>query len=139
MISLLYYFHTTFHNKILQMTMVTGYDLQLYLKYRNSIWLKKKKNRNKNAEKFKDFSKPNKEIKYYSRTFTKFKDFPRWLITFKTFSRLYEPWEWRLIIETACFSVHTFPGTAQLSWKLFKKRELKYCYSMLLFTKPFKP
>ena len=31
---------------------------------------------------FKDFSKPNKEIKYFSRTLTEF----------KTFSRLYEPW-----------------------------------------------
>jgi len=38
---------------------------------------------------FKDFSRPNKEIKYFSRQPLKF----------KTFSRLYEPWNayWRCV------------------------------------------
>ena len=51
----------------------------------------KKRNRNKKVEKFKDSSRPHKEIKYFSRTLTKFKDISRWLIKFKTFSRLYKP------------------------------------------------
>ena len=51
----------------------------------------KKRNRNKKVEKFKDSSRPHKEIKYFSRTLTKFKDVSRWLIKFKTFSRLYKP------------------------------------------------
>ena len=40
---------------------------------------------------FKDVPRPNKEIKYFSRTSTDFKDFSRRLVKFKTFSRLYEP------------------------------------------------
>ena len=40
---------------------------------------------------FKDFSRPNKEIKYFLRTLTEFKDFSRRRLKFKTFSRLYEP------------------------------------------------
>ena len=44
---------------------------------------------------FKDFSRPNKEIKYFLRTSTEFKDFSRQLVKFKTFSRLYEPWSQR--------------------------------------------
>ena len=36
---------------------------------------------------FKDFSRPNKEIKYFLRTLTEFKDFSRRLVNFKTFSR----------------------------------------------------
>ena len=41
---------------------------------------------------FKDSSRPNKEIKYFSRTLIEFKDFSRQLhvVTFKTLSRLYE-------------------------------------------------
>ena len=35
--------------------------------------------------KFKDFSRPNKEIKYFWRTSTEFKDFSRQLLKFKTF------------------------------------------------------
>ena len=31
---------------------------------------------------FKDVSRPNKEIKYFSRTLTEFKDFSRWLVKF---------------------------------------------------------
>ena len=46
------------------MTTVTAYDLQLYLDYRNNTW-NKKKNRNKKVEKFMDFSRPNREIKYF--------------------------------------------------------------------------
>ena len=34
---------------------------------------------------FKDFSRPNKEIKYFSKTLTEFKDFSRRLLKFKTF------------------------------------------------------
>ena len=41
---------------------------------------------------FKDFSRPNKGIKYFSRTLIEFKDFPKRPLNFKTFSRLYEPW-----------------------------------------------
>ena len=37
---------------------------------------------------FKDFSRPNKEIKYFSRNLTEFEDFSR---LFKTFSRFYKP------------------------------------------------
>jgi len=51
----------------------------------------KERIRNKRVEKFKDFSRPNKGNKYFSRTLTEFKDFSRRLIKFKTFSRLYEP------------------------------------------------
>ena len=42
---------------------------------------------------FKDFLRPNKEIKYFSRTLqcNWIKDFSRRLLSFKTFSRLYEP------------------------------------------------
>ena len=40
---------------------------------------------------FKDFWRPNKEIKYFSRTLTEFKNFSIRLLQFKTFSRLYEP------------------------------------------------
>ena len=36
---------------------------------------------------FKDSSRPNKEIKYFSRTLTEIKDFSRQLLKFKTFSR----------------------------------------------------
>ena len=41
---------------------------------------------------FKDASRPNKEIKYFSRTLIEFKDFSRQLhvVTFKTLSRWYE-------------------------------------------------
>jgi len=39
---------------------------------------------------FKDCSRPNKEIKYFSRTLIKFKDFSRQLVNFKTLPRLYE-------------------------------------------------
>ena len=41
---------------------------------------------------FKDSSRPNKEIKYFSRTLIEFKDFSRQLhvVNFKTLSRLYE-------------------------------------------------
>ena len=42
---------------------------------------------------FRDFSKPNKEIKYLSRTLTELKDFPRRIVKFKAFSRLYKPGE----------------------------------------------
>ena len=43
--------------------------------------------------KFKDFSKPNEDIKYFLRTLTEFKDsdFSRRLVKFKTFSRLNGP------------------------------------------------
>ena len=41
---------------------------------------------------FKNFWRPNKEIKYFSRKLTEFKDFERQLLKFETFSRLYEPW-----------------------------------------------
>ena len=41
---------------------------------------------------FKEFSRPNKEIKYLSRTKPEFKDFLRRLLTYKTFSRLYKPY-----------------------------------------------
>ena len=43
---------------------------------------------------FKDSSRPNKEIKYFSRTLIEFKDFSRQLhvVNFKTLSRLYEVW-----------------------------------------------
>ena len=37
------------------------------------------------AVSFKDFSRPNKEIKYFSRTWTEFKDLSRWPLKFKTF------------------------------------------------------
>ena len=50
----------------------------------------KKRNRNKKVEKFKDSSRPHKEIKYFSRTLTEFKNFSRRLLQFKIFSRLYE-------------------------------------------------
>ena len=40
---------------------------------------------------FNDFSRPNKEIKYFSKTSTEFEDFSRQLLNFNTFSRLYEP------------------------------------------------
>ena len=41
---------------------------------------------------FKDSSRPNKEIKYFSRTLIEFKDFSRQLhvVNFKTLLRLYE-------------------------------------------------
>ena len=41
---------------------------------------------------FKDSSRPNKEIKYFSRILIEFKDFSRQLhvVNFKTLSRLYE-------------------------------------------------
>ena len=37
----------------------------------------KERNRNKKVEKLKDVSRPNKEIKYFSRSLTEFKDFSR--------------------------------------------------------------
>ena len=36
---------------------------------------------------FKDFPRPNKEIKYFSTTLTEFKDFSRQQLHFKTLSR----------------------------------------------------
>ena len=41
---------------------------------------------------FKDFSRPNKGIMYFSRTLIDFKEFSKRPLKFKTFSRLYEPW-----------------------------------------------
>ena len=37
---------------------------------------------------FKDFSRPNKEIKYFSRILTELKDFSRQRLKFKTFSKI---------------------------------------------------
>ena len=37
---------------------------------------------------FKDFSRPNKEIKYFSRTLTNFNDFLQRLLKFKTFLKI---------------------------------------------------
>ena len=42
---------------------------------------------------FKDSSRPNKKIKYFSRTLTEFNDFSTRMLNFKTFSRLYKPWK----------------------------------------------
>ena len=74
---------------------MTGYDLQLHLRYRNSIKNKETKLRYCSCTKmfldkvvnFKDFSRPNKEIKYFSRTLTELKDFSRQKLHFKTLSR----------------------------------------------------
>ena len=109
---------------------MTGYDLQLHLRYRIAFGIKLNRNKilfmqtlpvsftgsytknepnfpwqnNLNLKKmvagidkvlnFKDFSRPIKKIKYFSRTFTDFKDFSRRqiLLNFKTFSTLYKPW-----------------------------------------------
>lgn len=51
----------------------------------------KKRHKNKKVEKFKDSSRPYKEIKYFSRTLNEFKDVSTLLIKFKTFSRLNKP------------------------------------------------
>ena len=82
-------FNTTFHNNILQMT---GNDLmQLHLRSKNCIWNKEKLEIKycsntkmflsylwvsgvHKVVNFKDFSRPNKEIKYFSKTLTKFKE-----------------------------------------------------------------
>ena len=40
---------------------------------------------------FKDFSRPNTAIKYFSITLTEFKYFSRRLVQFKTLLRFYEP------------------------------------------------
>ena len=74
---------------------MTGYDLQLHLRYRNSIKNKETKLRYCSCSKmfldkvvnFKNFSRPNKEIKYFLRTLTEFKNFSRQLLHIKTFSR----------------------------------------------------
>ena len=74
---------------------MTEYDLQLHLRYRNSIENKEKKRRYCSCSKmfldevvnFKNFSRPNKEIKYFLRTLTRFKNFSRQLLHLKTFSR----------------------------------------------------
>ena len=86
---------------------MTGYDLQLHLRHRNSISNKVTEVRYCSCTKmfldkvvnFKDFSRSNKEIKYFSRTLTEFKDFSRQPLKFRTFSRLYEPWiaYWRCV------------------------------------------
>ena len=78
---------------------MTGYDLQLHLRYRNNIQNKETEVRYCSCSE--DFSTPNKEIKYFSWTLTEFKDFSRKPLKFKTFSRLYEPWNaygvWRCV------------------------------------------
>ena len=45
---------------------------------------------------FKDFSRPYKQIKYFSSTLTEVNDFSRQLLKFKNLSRSYEPF--RLVI-----------------------------------------
>ena len=74
---------------------MTGYDLQLHLRYRNRIKNKETKLRYCSCStmfldkvvNFKNFSRPNKEIKYFLRTLTEFKNFSRQLLHIKTFSR----------------------------------------------------
>ena len=78
---------------------ITGYDLQLHLTYRNRIENKETEVRYCSCIKmfldkvmnFKDFSRPNTAIKYFSITLTEFKYFSRRLVQFKTLLRFYEP------------------------------------------------
>ena len=80
-------FYTTFHNNVLENDWV-WLTIILHLRYRDSIWNKETKVRycsctkmflNK-AVNFKDFSRPYKEIKYFSKTLTKFKKFSRQIL-----------------------------------------------------------
>ena len=57
----------------------------------NVIFLKKMVSGIDKVVNFKDFSRPSKEIKFYSRTLTKLKDFSIQLLKFKAFSRLNKP------------------------------------------------
>ena len=78
---------------------------------------------------FKDFSTPNKEIKYLSRTSTEFKDFSRQLLKLKTFSRLYEPCYYIVIVVCSNFQtknpaayhdsffINPFQFLSRQSWK----------------------
>ena len=71
----------------------------------NNLILQKKVSGLDKVVNFKDFSSPNEEIKYFSRTLTEFKDFSGWLVNFKTFSRLYKPcspdiWAYRYLAAT---------------------------------------
>ena len=58
---------------------------------RNNLISKKMCGVNKRVN-FKDFSRSNKGIKYFSGTLIELKDFPKRPLNFKTFPRLYEPW-----------------------------------------------
>ena len=50
---------------------------QIFLEKQNNLILQKRVVGVDKIVNFKDFSRPNKEIKYFSRTLTEFKDFSR--------------------------------------------------------------
>ena len=64
---------------------------------------------------FKDFSRPNKAIMYLSRTLTEFKDFSRQLLKLKTFSRLYEPCYYIVIVVCSNFQTNNMLLTMTVS------------------------
>ena len=59
----------------------------------NNVTLKKMLSHIDKVVNFNDFSRPSKEIKFFSRTLTKLKDFSIQLLKFKAFSRLNKPWD----------------------------------------------
>ena len=86
---ILYYFQQQRFGKWLAMTCncIWSTEKAFKIKKQRSDTVHTQKNvfRQCKVVNFKDFSRPNKEIKYFSKTLTEFKDFSRQLLKFKTF------------------------------------------------------